>query len=147
VVGARSPAIGGPGPTDLNVGQLAVVEQQRELVIVDGASGTEYEIGDGSGLVRHLVERHQSVAGLSVAPQAEGPDRRVPTSEVTVELQAGTGDPLTSVAVPPETAVDIPISARSIGGKLEADGDVVVTWTTASEEGFAGDAGDPLAPG
>lgn len=67
--------------------------------------------------------------------------------EVTVELQAGTGDPLTSVAVPPETAVDIPISARSIGGKLEADGDVVVTWTTASEEGFAGDAGDPLAPG
>lgn len=67
--------------------------------------------------------------------------------DVTVELQAGTGDPLTTVAVPAGSMVDVPISARGVGGRLEADGDVIVSWTTMSENGVAGDAGDALAPG
>lgn len=67
--------------------------------------------------------------------------------EVVAELQAATGEPITSVEVPPETLVEVPISSRSVGGRIEADGDVVVTWTTGTRSGFAGDAGDPLALG
>ncbi|HEX7097959.1 MAG TPA: DUF5719 family protein [Acidimicrobiia bacterium] len=67
--------------------------------------------------------------------------------EVTAELQSGTGRPITSVAVPPQTLVQVPITARPVGGRLEADGDVVVTWTTNTENGLAGDLADPLAPG
>ena len=66
---------------------------------------------------------------------------------MVAELQAATGEPITSVEVPPETLVEVPISSRSVGGRIEADGVVVVTWTTGTRSGFAGDAGDPLAPG
>lgn len=49
--------------------------------------------------------------------------------------------------MPPQTLVQVPITARPVGGRLEADGDVVVTWTTNTENGLAGDLADPLAPG
>lgn len=63
--------------------------------------------------------------------------------EASVQLQSGNGGEITTVAVPQGTMVDIPLPARDFGARVEADADVIVSWTTRIEEGLAGDAATP----
>lgn len=63
--------------------------------------------------------------------------------DVTVELQGGGGGTVETQVVPAGQLGRIRLPAGA-GGRLLADGDVIVTWVTLTDEGMAGDAGRPL---
>lgn len=65
--------------------------------------------------------------------------------DVTASLQAGTGNDIETIEVPASSTVEVALPERSVGARLEADGNVVVHWSTVAEEGLAGDAAQ--APG
>lgn len=63
--------------------------------------------------------------------------------DVTAVLVDPGGEPVATEAVPAGRMVTLSLPVGE-GARLEADGDVVVTWTTATGEGVAGDAGRAL---
>lgn len=66
--------------------------------------------------------------------------------EVAADVLSGNGEAvLESVAVPGAAMVQVDISRRH-AARVEADGDLVVAWTTATEDGIAGDGGRPVLP-
>jgi hypothetical protein len=60
--------------------------------------------------------------------------------DVAASLLSDTGEEVESFEVPASTTVDVALPSTDVGARLEADGDVVVHWTTVTEEGVAGDA-------
>jgi hypothetical protein len=63
--------------------------------------------------------------------------------DVTAVLVDPGGEPRATEAVPAGRMVTLSLPAGE-GARVEADGDVVVTWATATGEGVAGDAGRAL---
>lgn len=59
--------------------------------------------------------------------------------DVSATLLSGNGNQIETFDVPASATVVAPLSSRTIGARLEADGDVIVHWTTDGEEGIAGD--------
>lgn len=62
--------------------------------------------------------------------------------EVTVaaQLLSGTGSEIEAFEVPADAMIDVALPERGVGARVEADGEVVATWTTTGEAGLAGDA-------
>lgn len=63
--------------------------------------------------------------------------------DVTASLVDQGGDPLATEPVPAGRMITLSLPAGE-GARVEADGEVVVTWATATGEGVAGDAGRSL---
>lgn len=61
--------------------------------------------------------------------------------DVTARLTGAAGGEVDAVDVPSGQLVTVPLPEGRGGARLEADGEVVVTWVTATAEGVAGDAG------
>lgn len=137
----------------------AVVPAQGEIVVPAG------DLLRGAGGLRVLAAGPVAVglrlageAGRSVAPGVTTPapswllpgagragDSRVHVFnpgqvDVTASLLAGTGKEIETFDVPALSMVGVPLPARGVGARLEADGNVVVHWTTPAEGGLAGDA-------
>lgn len=141
-----------------------VVPAQGQAVVPAG------ELLEGAGMVR-VVAAGPLTAGLALAGESglavvPGVTTPAPTwmlpgagrvgdtvvhmfnpgeVDVTASLLSGTGNEIETVEVPASSTVQVALPERSVGARLEADGDVVVHWTTVAEEGLAGDAAQ--APG
>lgn len=141
-----------------------VVPAQGQAVVPAG------ELLDGPGLVR-VVAAGPVAAGLALSGEAgravlpgvatPGPVWMLPgagrvgdtvvhvfnpgEADVTATLRSGSGNEIDTVDVPASTTVEVGLPERSVGAMLDANGDVVVHWTTVAGEGLAGDAAQ--APG
>lgn len=60
--------------------------------------------------------------------------------DVAARLLTGGGEELDQVNVSAGTWVTLQVPQGTTGVRVDGDGDLVVTWTTATEEGLAGDA-------
>jgi hypothetical protein len=115
-------------------------------VLAAGAVGAALRLeGDG---VRALVPGAAAPGPVWVLP---GAGRLGPTSllvlnpgDVDVSAQVTTADgsqTVTTVDVPAGTMTRVDFPADDVGARVEADGDVIVSWMTRSDAGLAGDSG------
>lgn len=112
-----------------------------------------------SAVVRHRGEGIRAVVPGLPEPSAAwllpGAGLLGPTSvhvlnpgdvEVRAAITTGDGSVVDSAVFPAATMTSLDLPGSGTGYRIEGDGDLVVSWTTVTDQGLAGDPGRPIGP-